>query len=276
MHNLIRFFQKHHLLFLFIFLEGIGVFMLVRNNYIQRIVFAEVTNAMSGGIHEQISKWHDYLHLKEENQQLLQENERLRNMLPDAYYMSDTTRIVRTDSLNFKRFAYLPAQVINSTVNKQYNYITLDRGTKQGVDEDMAVIGPEGIVGIVYSASDHFSTVIPVVNRNFKVSTKFKKNNFYGSLAWDGRSYRHAILNEIPLHAPVELGDSLVVTGYSSSFPAGIPVGVVDKIEQKDGSFYTIGVLLATDFRKLHYVTVVEDLMKTEQKRLEQKNMEAQ
>ena len=133
----------------------------------------------------------------------------------------------------------------------------------------MAVAGPEGIVGIVYGASDHFATVIPVINRNFRVSARFKKNGFYGSLSWDGHSYRHAILNEIPLHAPVERGDSLVVTGYSSSFPAGIPVGVVDRIEQKDGSFYTIGVQLCTDFRKLHYVTVIKDLMKAEREKLE-------
>jgi cell shape-determining protein MreC len=134
----------------------------------------------------------------------------------------------------------------------------------------MAVIGPEGIVGIVYSVSEHFATVMPMINRNFRLSVKFKKNNHFGSLSWDGRSYRHANLNEIGLHVPVANGDTLVVSGFSDSFPEGIPVGVVDKVEQKDGSFYTITVLLATDFRKLHYVSVVEDLMKTEKQYLEQ------
>jgi rod shape-determining protein MreC len=110
---------------------------------------------------------------------------------------------------------------------------------------------------------------MPVINRNFRLSVKFKKNDYFGSLSWNGRSYRYATLNEIGLHVPVVKGDTIVVSGYSGSFPEGIPVGVVDKIQQKDGSFYTIDVLLATDFRKLHFVTVVEDLMKTEKLNLE-------
>ncbi len=260
--------------FLFLMLEGIAVFMLVRNNYIQRISFVKATNIVSGSIYEQIGNWRDYLHLKEENRQLVDENTKLRNMFPDAFYVSDTTRIVKKDSLGIRRYVYSSAKVINNTVNKQYNFITLDKGRKEGITPDMAVIGPDGIVGIVYGASDHFATVISVINRNFRVSTKFKKNNFYGSLTWDGRSYRRATLNEIPLHAPVEIGDTLVVSGYSDSFPEGIPVGIVEKAEQKDGSFFTIDVLLATDFRKLHFVTIIDDLMKPEQQDLERQTFE--
>ncbi len=280
MRTLIRFFQKHHLLFLFLVLEGMAIFFLVQNNYIQRISFVKATNYVSGGIYERISNWRDYLHLKEVNRQLLAENINLRSMLPGAFYETDTARVVKNDPHSHRQYAYFSAKVVNNTVNKQYNYITLDRGKADSLKVDMAVIGPEGIVGIVYGVSEHFATVIPVINRNFRVSTKFKKNQFFGSLTWDGHSYRHAILNEIPLHASVAVGDSLVVTGYSnssgysSSFPAEIPVGVVEKIEQKDGSFYTIKVLLATDFRKLHFVTVVKDLMKKEQTDLEQKTFE--
>jgi rod shape-determining protein MreC len=197
-------------------------------------------------------------------------------MLPETFHVTDTVRIVEADSLNFRQYAYYQAKVINNTVNKQYNFITLDKGRNEGIAADMAVIGPEGIVGIVYGVSDHFATVISAINRNFRVSAKFKKNNFYGSLTWDGLSYRHAVLNEVPLHVPVETGDSLVVSGYSDSFPEGVPVGVVEKIEQKDGSFYTIKVLLSTDFRKLYYVTVVDDLMKTERQSIEHQISEEQ
>lgn len=264
------------MLFLFLVLEGIATFLLVQNNYIQRISFVKATNYVSGGIYKQISNWREYLYLKETNRQLLSENLRLRGMLPETFRVTDTVRVIGEDSLHLRQYAYYQAKVINNTVNKQYNFITLDRGRNEGIAADMAVIGPEGIVGIVYGVSDHFATVISAINRNFRVSAKFKKNNFYGSLTWDGLSYRHAVLNEVPLHVPVEKGDSLVVSGYSDSFPEGVPVGVVEKIEQKDGSFYTIKVLLSTDFRKLYYVTVVDDLMKTERQSIEHQISEEQ
>ena len=270
MRSLIRFFQRHFMLFVFLLLEGIAIFMLLQNNAIHRVAFVRATNVVSGSIYEQINKWSDYLHLREQNRQLQDENAKLRNMLPEAFYTIDSSPAFYADSGIHRRYAYLSAKVVNKTVNKQFNFLTLDRGRKQGVAENMAVVGAEGIVGVVYSVSEHFATVMPVINRNFRVSVKFKKNNHFGSLSWDGRSYRYATLNEIGLHVPVENGDTLVVSGLSDSFPEGIPVGVVNNVEQKDGSFYTIEVLLATDFRKLNFVTIVEDLMKTEIQEVEQ------
>jgi rod shape-determining protein MreC len=275
--SLILFFQRHHLFLIFLALEGTGVFLLLRNNYIQRITFAKVTSSVSGNIHEQIENWRDYINLREQNHRLQSENTKLYNMLQESFYIEDTSRIFYSDSTKKQqRYAYLPAKVKNKAVNRQFNYLTLNRGIKGGIAEEMAVTGPEGIVGIVFGVSEHFATVMPVINRNFRVSVKFKKNNHFGSLAWDGRSYRHATMNEISLHIPVSIGDTVVVSGYSDNFPEGITVGTVDRVEQKDGSFYTIDVLLATDFRKLHYVTVVDDLMKTEQTKLEQKTVESQ
>jgi len=267
---LIRFLERHLMLYLFLTLETIAVFLLIRNNYIHRIAFSKATNAVSGSIYRKIDNLRDYLYLNEQNRQLLDENNKLRNMLPEAFFLNDSSRIYYTDSNKQRKYAYLPAKVINNIVNKQFNYITLDRGKSGGVDVDMAVIGPDGIVGIVFGVSEHYAAVMSVINRNFRLSVKFKKNNHFGSLSWDGRSYRHAILNEIGLHVPVEKGDTLVVSGFSDSFPEGIPVGIVDKVEQKDGSFHTITVLLATDFRKLHHVSIVEDLYKTEKQNLEQ------
>ena len=264
------------MLYVFLSLEGIAIFLLFQNNYVQRNAFVKATNMVSGNIYEQISIWRDYLHLREQNRQLLDENTKLRNMLPVAFYTTDTLQTFIPDSGMMRRYAYLPAKVIGNSVNKQYNYITIDRGRNGDIAEEMAVVGPDGIVGIVFGASDHFATVMPVINRNFRLSVKFKKNNHFGSLSWDGRSYRHATLNEIGLHVPVAKGDTLVVSGFSDSFPEGIPVGVVDRVEQKDGSFYTINVLLATDFRKLNYVSVVDDLMKIEQQMLEQQIPEMQ
>ena len=268
MRSLIRFFQKHRMLFLFLTLEGIAIIMLFQRNYIQRIAFVKTTHQVSGYFYEKISHWRDYLYLREQNRQLLEENINLRSMLPTAFYMADTARIVFSDQGKLRQYAYLSAKVIDNTVHKQYNLMMLDRGKDEGIEEGMAVISSEGIVGVVHEVYNHFSSVLPVINRNFRVSAKFKKNNYFGSLSWDGRSYRFATLNEIPLHVPVFKGDTIVVSGFSNSFPEGIPVGIVNRVEQKDGSFYTIEVLLATDFRKLFFVTVVDDKMKKDKQYL--------
>ena len=270
MRALLQFLQRHHLLLLFLILEGIAIVLLFQNNYIQRIALGKATNIVSGVIYEQISGWRDYLQLREQNQQLQKENAELRNSLRQAFYIADSTRFFYYDSIKQRRYMHIPARVINNEVNRQHNYITLDRGRNAEIAENMAVIGPDGIIGVVYSVSERFARVMPVINRNFRVSAKIKKNNHFGSLSWEGRSYRHATLNEIPLHVPVSVGDTLVVSGFSASFPEGILVGSVSRVEPRDGSFYNIEVLLATNFRKLNYVTVVEDLMKDEQQALEQ------
>ncbi|MDR1866373.1 MAG: rod shape-determining protein MreC [Bacteroidales bacterium] len=271
MHTLFRFFQRHHVFFLFLILEGIAVTLLIRNNYIQRISFARATGIVSGTIYEQISEWSNYLHLREINRRLVEENAQLRNGSLHSFYRTDSVVRFVYDTAGLRKYVHVPAKVVNSTVNKQYNFLTLNKGEAHNISKDMAVTGPDGIVGIISGVSGHFATVLPVINRNFRISTKFKKNNFYGALTWNGRSYRHAELNEIPLHVPVEVGDTLVVTGFSSSFPEGSPVGTVSHFDKKDGNFYAIEVLLFTDFRNLHHVSVVHDLMKEEQENLEQK-----
>ena len=274
MHALIQFIQRHHLLFLFVILQGAAGMLLIRNNYIQRIAIVSATDVVSGSVYEQMSKWRDYLLLREQNIQLQNENIQLRSMMQNSFYRTDYERTLYVDTVNRRRFEYISAKVINNEINRQFNFITLDRGKNSGITEGMAIIGPEGIVGIIYGVSERFATVMPVINRNFRVSVKFKKNDHFGSLSWDGRSYRRASLNEISLHVPVEIGDTIVVSGYSASFPEGITVGTVERVEPKDGSFYSIDVLLATDFRRLNYVTVVEDLMRNEQLELEQKLLE--
>ena len=276
MRSLVLFLQRHHILFLFLILEGIAAYLLFQNNYIQRIAFVKSANVVSGSIYRQISSWNDYLSLREQNRLLQNENTQLRNMLQGSFYMTDTTRVFHNDTLAFRRYAHLPAKVINKSVNRQLNFLTIDRGRSGGVVEDMAVIGADGIVGVVYGVSEHFATVMPVINRNFRVSVKFKKNNHFGSLSWEGRSYQYATLNEVSLHVPVSVGDTLVVAGFSGRFPEGIPVGVVSSVEPKDGSFFAIEVLLATDFRKLNYVAVVEDLMHEEQRLLELQTLDMQ
>ena len=133
----------------------------------------------------------------------------------------------------------------------------------------MAVISEEGIVGIVLASSRNFSTIIPVINRNFRLSVKTKKDNFAGILQWEGRNHRQANLNEIPYHAEPEIGDTVVTSGYSAIFPEGLLVGTIKQFDLKDGNFYRIDIELGTDFQRLFHVNIIHSRLREERLELE-------
>jgi len=164
---------------------------------------------------------------------------------------------------------YIPARVITSSVNKQYNYLTINKGEKQGVSPDMAVISETGAVGIVVASSENYSTIIPVLNRNFRLSARLKKNNFFGIAEWEGRSSEIVSLREIPVHVDVQPGDTVVTSGFSAVFPEGILVGTVEKVEDTGGNFHEIKLRLSTDYRQLYHVNVVSFTFKEELNELE-------
>jgi rod shape-determining protein MreC len=133
----------------------------------------------------------------------------------------------------------------------------------------MAVTTGSGIAGKVVGVSENFSVAMSLLNLDFKVSTRLKSNGYFGSLSWDGRDYRYAVLSEIPQHVSVNIGDTIETTGYSAIFPEGVMVGIVSDFEKSGGDFYKIRVSLATDFKKLHFVNVIGNMKKTEQLDLE-------
>jgi rod shape-determining protein MreC len=159
----------------------------------------------------------------------------------------------------------VPAQVSGISVNKQYNRIILDKGRWDGLEPDMAVIAPEGVVGMITDVSEHFSLVMPVINRQFSLSVKIAKNHYFGALAWEGLSQTQASLNEIPNHVNVQTGDTIITSGFSLIFPEGIPVGEVVQVNEAEGNFHQIRLNLFVDFRRLTSVYVVNNEMYEEQ-----------
>jgi len=177
-----------------------------------------------------------------------------------------------SDTIIHQQYIYTSAAVINNSINRQKNFFTLNKGKKQGADIDMAVISPNGVAGIIVSSSENFSVAMSLLNLDFHLSARIKSNGYFGSISWDGRDYRYAILNEIPLHVVVNKGDTIQTTGYSAIFPQGIFVGVINDFEKTGGDFYTIRISLATDFKKIDYVSVIGNLKKLEQSGLEKQN----
>ncbi|HHJ11158.1 MAG TPA: rod shape-determining protein MreC [Bacteroidetes bacterium] len=269
MRNLLRFLYKYYFFLFFLILEVIAVSMGIQYSLYQRARFVSATENISAFFNETISSFSDYFQLVETNRKLSLENTRLKNQLQRVYRSDDLFFIGEQDTLHRQKYFFTSARVINNSVNRMHNYLTIDKGRKQGISPEMGVICPEGIVGITAGVTKNFSSVISLLNINFHVSAKLKKNDYFGTLSWDGQDYRRAILNDIPYHVSIELGDTVVTSGFSAIFPEGIMIGTVEKAKVVNGNFYTIVVKLSTDFKCLVYVDVISNLQKKERKKLE-------
>ncbi|MCD6202631.1 MAG: rod shape-determining protein MreC [Bacteroidales bacterium] len=269
MRNLLRFLYKYYFFLLFLILEVIAVSMGIQYNLYQRARFVSVTENISAFFNESISSFSDYFHLVETNRKLSLENTHLKNQLQRVYRSDDLFFFGEKDTLHRQKYFFTSARVINNSVNRMHNYLTLDKGRAQGVRPEMGVVCPEGIVGITAGVTKNFSSVISLLNTNFHVSAKLKKNDYFGTLSWDGQDYRRALLHDIPYHVPIEEGDTVVTSGFSAVFPEGTLIGIVEKAEVKNGNFYTATIKLTTDFKHLVYVDVISNLKKKEQKKLE-------
>ena len=247
------------------------MFLIVENNQFQRAKFIQFAQNVSGNLYGKIDNFKAYLSLKEANRALANENAGLRNKLASLNRIEKTKKDTIFDPLYRQQYTYRSARVINNSVGKQYNFITLNKGALDGIAQDMAVISPSGIVGVVEAVSEHYSIVLGVLNRNFKVSAKIKKNNYFGTLSWSGLNSEICQLNDIPHHVKIAKGDTIITSGYSNVFPEGIKIGIIDDFDLKVGYFYMINVILSSDFRNLNYVTLIDNLMKAEQSELEKK-----
>jgi len=217
----------------------------------------------------------EFFKLRTANDNLSEENTALKNQIIELQNKLSALEPEEKDSTDYHvppdmENKLISAKVINNSTNKLQNYITLNKGYDDGLRPDMGVISDEGVVGIVKTVSHKFAVVIPVLNDKIKINCKFKKNNYSGPLQWDGLDYRYAGLNDIARHVELALGDTLITSGFTSNFPEGIPVGVIEdfKIRESD-SYYTIKVKLAVNFRTLSHVKVIKYLNYKEQKLLE-------
>jgi rod shape-determining protein MreC len=260
MRNLFRFIIQHHFLILFLVIEFFSMFLLFSSNPYQKVAFYNFSHKVSGRTSLRMSNIRDYLSLHQENRKLAEENAMLYNNLKSSF----TINASKSDSVARRKYRYLPTRVINNSVNKQYNYITLDKGSEAGIAPDMAVISTDGIVGIVKSVSESYSSVLSVLNRDFTVSAKIKKNGYFGPLTWSGSSSYYATLVDIPHHVKISEGDTIVTSGFGGVFPEGYLIGTINDFRLKGGNYYVIKVRLMNDFRKLNYVQVIQNYAKTE------------
>lgn len=270
MNSLIRFIVKYQFFLLFLVLEFISLWLLANHSYYQHSKFEGVTRNIVGYSSRKIDNMKQYLSLREVNQALAKENLDLRNQIAMLSSSIDKLSKATKDSLANPQFKFSSARIINNSVNKQYNYLTLNVGKKDGVKEEMGVVSSGGIVGIVAGVSEHYSTVISLLNVDLKISAKLKKSNHFGSLYWDGRNYREVVLGDIPQHVAIEVGDTVVTSGFSSIFPSYINLGTIKSFDSKGSNFHTIRVQLFNDFKRLNDVWVVKNDHEEERNLLEE------
>ncbi len=273
MRNFFLLIRKYNFFIVFLLLEVVSGILLVRNSTYQRAAVISTSNELVGKVYTAYSNVTDYLVLGETNRILSAENARLRRADSVSFY-DPSFRVLRVnDTIGLQQYEYISARVVNNSVSRVNNYITLDKGSLQGIQPEMAVMGSNGVVGIVKDVSEHFSTVISLLHSSTKISSKIKKNDYFGSSVWDGENPQIAKLLDIPSHAQVKVGDTIVTSTYSGIFPRDILVGVVSEIGTSGESFKEIKLKLATDFQKLSYVYVIRNLLKTERDTIEAKNL---
>lgn len=269
MKEIIKLILKYHFTIIFILLEIVSFSLIIRHNEYQRAIFSESASTLFGNVSSTITSIKDYFRLKEMNESLANENILLKNRLEEYEFLRDTIihGMVVQDSIPV--YEYIGAKQVNATYNRTKNYITLNQGRKNGLQKEMAVCTPEGIVGLIQDLSDHFAVVIPLINVDSRISAKIKKNNYYGSLQWDGNDYAYSYLNDIPYHVEVNAGDTIVTSGLSKIFPEGIVVGYVESVDKETANFLKIKVKLAVDFKRINHVYVILNNKKNEQTSLE-------
>lgn len=278
MRKLLEFIVRKRHWFLFILLEIVSMTLIYHNNAYQRNIMFSSANVITGHIAAVSGYVTSYLNLRGINKDLLERNGELEMELLD---LQDQLDMMRADTAMFagfvpdstERFPYsfVMADVSNNSVTHLSNYITVNKGRKGGIEPDMGVVSESGVVGIVSTVSDHFAVIIPLLNPKFRLSCKVKGSSYFGSMSWNGRDSRYANLDELPRHVKFKKGDTIVTSGYSAVFPAGIVVGkVVDFQKQHDDNFYSLQVELATNFNTLNNVRIIRNYRQAEQINTEQ------
>ncbi len=271
MDSLLRFLKNIHFQLIFIALEVIALILAIGGDAKRNSVFCTSANFVTGRIYDLAWNYVSYFNLREENAMLMEQLSNIRRK-NSMFYVSDTAKFqTQTDSLGKLKYRFITASVLKNSINSKNNFMTLDVGEAEGVHPDMAVVSASGAVGIVVNTSEHFSLAISLLNNKVGISAKLKNSNFYGKLNWMGEDYHTAILHEIPNHVILNVGDTVVTSGYSAIFPPGIPVAVIDSFERNsDDNFYSIKVKFTTDLKCLANVFVIENLMQDEQYQLEE------
>ena len=260
--------NKNFLLFLFLFVVSLS--LTIQSHSYHRSKFISSANFLSGGLYNSVNNISQYFGLRNENEALIEENIRLRNLLTQQNkYLKDTIGIDTT--LYPVTFKFTPASIIKNSYSSTNNSLLVDKGENQGINEDYGVITSSGLVGIIDNTSNNYSRVISILNSNSRINAEIKKSGHFGTLYWNGGSPEIVQLQDVPKIAPIEVGDTIITGGRSIIFPKGILIGTVVNFKLDNAEdFYEIDLKLFNDMTKIGHVYIIENLKAKEILNLEQ------
>ncbi len=272
MRRLLLFIQKVYVGLIFIVLEILALHFYCSSTSYTRAQLLSASNAAVGSVYGALSDIRHYFGLRKENAELLEQIAGLRDELAQFREQIPDTAMLAGILSSRQKYSHITARVINNSVNRRENYLTVDKGEKDGVEPNMAVLSANGtLVGYVLSCSERLSVCISALNTSFRASGSLSGSNHFGSISWDGTDRSRITLSEIPKYAPVNIGDTIVTTSYSFIFPEGIAIGTVESFRLVDNTAsYIVDVRPATDFTSLRRVILVKNADAMEQIYLEQ------
>jgi rod shape-determining protein MreC len=275
--NIFLFIGRYFNFLFFLVLQVVALSMLVRFNKFHEALFMNFASGITGRLNEKYNGVEYYFQLKNTNEQLVRENERLHQLIRDNYEAPDSNKRLFSFKIDIdsshrqiQKWLYMEAKIVNTTTTAQMNFLTIHRGSAQGVQGHSGVVSPQGIVGEVINVSKNYSLIMSVLNTQFKSVVKLKNSGDRGTIEWDGASPFFVILKDIPKSAIVNKGDTIVTSEISQRFPPNITVGTVyEIIDDKSTNFYTLRIRLSTNFSNVEYVYVTTNAQIGEQKNLE-------
>jgi len=273
MQQILSFFLKNKHFLLFLLLQLIAIIFTIQSHSFHRSKFINSANFITGGIYNKINNVKEFILLKKENVRLAQENVELKNLL-NLKGVSDSaiSKSVIDTTNYYQKYDYIAAKIINNDFRKSNNYLTLNKGTSNGIKSDLGVVNSKGIVGITKSTSNNYTTVLSVLNVNYQINVRLVSSDHFGSLSWDSKDYRTVQLLYLPIQASIKIGDTVITGGRSTIFPEGIPVGTIKSFNTNNNNYENINVTLFNDMSALSYVEIIDNLDKKEIKNLEEKS----
>ena len=261
MRNLIQILLRYSNFLIFLILEVVAFILICTCNEYQQNAVWSGANRMAAGTNKIKTSIAGYFNLRADNAKLAEENARLKTEL---MLLTNTLEASRERNNQYiythLNWDYIPAKVIGLTTNKQHNYLTINKGPRDGIAVDMGVVGADGVVGIVSAVSEKYALIVPIIHTKISISSRLKSNDQIGGTAWNGRNYRFVNLTEMARHISVNKGDTVVTSGLTDVFPEGLMVGVVSETKLDTGDNYHQAIIkLSTDYKALKYVQVLRN-----------------
>ncbi len=276
MRSFFLFIIRNYAVFLFILFELISFWLIFSFNSFHNTWFFNSANKVTGNVLNTYGSLTTYFTLSEVNDSLMLENAKLRSQLNHTRLFDTTSTITVRDTSGLRLYTYIPAEIISNSFTEPNNYLTLNKGTLEGINKNMGVITSNGIVGRVVAASENFSVIMSVLHSKFSSRVAVKRNNAQGRVVWDGKVPTHVRVIEVSEPGQLLLGDTIITTPASPLYPPDILVGTLQEYGKDEGSnFYTLDVKLSTNFGNLRYVYVVNNILKAERDSLEIQTIDA-